>query len=143
MKSQRFRFRLIAVLLMGLILFAGVYGLKAIPGYSADSSLSEAILRLTGGLPSSKPSAASDAATPTSENPASSLWNSVFHKTEAVVSPSVSVTPAQTFDSKETITVHPSSTADSFSNALVQLFDASSSPSPDSEPSPTPNTFNL
>ena len=48
MKNQRFRYKLIALLLMGLLLLAGVYGIRTIPLTGPSDSLRDSILRLTG-----------------------------------------------------------------------------------------------
>ena len=48
MKRQQFRMKLIALLLMGMILIAGLHGVNTLPESGTSASLRDAILRLTG-----------------------------------------------------------------------------------------------
>ena len=58
MKGQRYRFKLITLLLMGLILLSLVHGARTIPLESSSASLRDSILRLTGqATPSPEPEA--------------------------------------------------------------------------------------
>ncbi|MCR4876349.1 MAG: hypothetical protein K5922_04185 [Clostridiales bacterium] len=99
MKNQRFRFKLIALLLIGLIGLAGVYGIRTIPLTGPSVSLRDAILRLTGQSSpapsvSPPPEAASVPPPPVSASP----------EPEAKVSPAPGGTeakPASTFGSPD------------------------------------------
>lgn len=70
MKNQRFRFRVVALLLAGLILLAGVSGMRMLPGSESTASLRDAIRRLTG-QPLSPAPAPSVSPSPAQEQ---SLW---------------------------------------------------------------------
>ena len=83
MKTQRFRFRVVALILIALLGLAGFYGLRTVP-FSADQpsssgSLREAVLRLTGqASPSPEPhpeesSAPASNPVPSSEKPPESI----------------------------------------------------------------------
>ena len=146
MKYQRFRFKVIAILLIGSLLFAGTYGLKNIPEASSKASLRNAIRKLTAVFDSGAPSPASSSE-PVSDH-ASSLPGEHFqHPPEssfpladsASSSPlSVSATPLSTAPGPEE-TLKPSN----FSDALIRLFAPSASPSSQSDPTdPTPTPDN-
>ncbi len=143
MKSQRFRFRLIGILLMGIILFAGIYGLKGIPGFnSSDASLSESIRRLTGSLPASGSVSSTDTAAPATENPVASLSDSAALPTEDAMTPPETAAPSQNTEWGKNAADQPASSPGSIIDAVLQFF-PTPSPSPDAAPTPTPNNLNL
>ncbi len=119
MKKQGFRFRLIALLLTGLIVLAFLYGLRMLPAADSGPSLREAVLRLTnpesrGVFPSPIPSGAAPSEAPSSPE------SSPYPTDSAGVSPA------------------PENEVLPFAEA-ISLYFSSSAPPPEASPSVTPS----
>ncbi len=137
MKNQRFRFRLITLLLIGLIALAAFCGARTIPVMDSSASLRDAILRLTGqnvpAGPAATPSSAysteglvfsPSSPAPSSSPSAFSVGNLLFTGLSPSSSPVPDPSPA---DQKDL----------SLPEALSQYF-SSVSPDPAASPSPFP-----
>ena len=146
MKSQRFRFKVIAILLIGALLFAGTYGLNNIPEASSNASLRNAVRQLTAGFGSNTPSpvssaeAVSDYASPPPGEPFQQPPEISIPPADSVSSPSlpVSLTP---FPAAPDLEETPKSS--NFSDALIRLFAPSASPSSQPDSTPTPDNTGL
>lgn len=146
MKSQRFRFKVIAILLISCLLFAGTYGLKNIPEASSKASLRNAIQQLTAifnseaPLPASSAEPVTDHASPSPEEPSQQSTENTVQPAGSVSSPSPSVpsmsSPASP-DPEDTLS------PPNFNDALIKFFAPSASPSSHSDPTPTPDNRGL
>ena len=146
MKSQRFRFKVIAILLISCLLFAGTYGLKNIPEASSKASLRNAIQQLTAifnseaPLPASSAEPVTDRASPSPEDP-------FLQSTENTVQPAGSVSsPSPPVPSMSSpVSPDPEDTLSplNFNDALIRFFAPSASPSSHSYPTPTPDNRGL
>lgn len=115
MKNQRFRFKIIALLLVFLLFLACFHGLRTIPLIGPEVSLREAILRLTDQSASPPPSAGSPSPQISPSPSGSDTFPSPQAETQAAPS-----TPADT----------ASSEAPPLSEALSRYFDTTPTVSP-------------
>ena len=146
MKSQRFRFKVIAILLISCLLFAGTYGLKNIPEASSKASLRNAIQQLTAVFNSDTPLPAFSAE-PAADHAPSLPGEPFQHPPESSVPPTGSVSSpsppvssmSPTADPVPENTLKPAN----FNDALINFFAPAASPSSHSDPTPTPDNRGL